>query len=96
MHMILARFFGASKILLVDVNNFRLEFARKIDQHVEVINMANMHEDEFKRKSLKFLGNNGSDVSIVSTSNIRAFIQSLSITRKGGTISLFGCTAERY
>src|SRR6185436_8599924 len=30
------------------------------------------------------------DVSVVSTSNINAFIQSLNITRKGGTISLFG------
>jgi len=90
MHMILARFFGVSKILLVDVNSFRLEFAKKIDQQVEVINMANMHEDEFKKKSLKFLGKNGSDVSIISTSNVNAFIQSLSITRKGGTISLFG------
>ena len=90
MHMILARFFGASKILLVDVNSFRLEFARKIDQQIEVINVANMQEDEFKRKSLEFLGNNGSDVSIVCTSNISAFIQSLSITRRGGIISLFG------
>jgi L-iditol 2-dehydrogenase len=86
----LARFFGASKILLIDVNNFRLEFAKKIDQHVEVINMAIMKEDELKRKSIKFLGNNGSDVSVVSTSNINAFIQSLSLTRRGGTISLFG------
>ncbi len=90
MHMILARFFGASKILLVDVNSFRLEFAKKIDQQVEVMNIANMHEAEFKKKSLKFLGNNGSDVSIISTSNVSAFIQSISITRKGGTISLFG------
>jgi len=90
MHMILARFFGASKILLIDVNNFRLKFAKKIDQHVEVMNMAIMKEEEFKRKSIKFLGNNGSDVSVVSTSNINAFIQSLSITRRGGTISLFG------
>jgi L-iditol 2-dehydrogenase len=90
MHMILARFFGASKILIVDVNSFRLEFAKKIDQLVEVINIVNMHEGEFKRKSLKYLGKNGSDVSIISTSNINAFIQSLSITRKGGSISLFG------
>lgn len=91
MHMILARFFGAAKLLLVDVNSFRLEFAKKIDSQVEIINMANMKEEgEFKRKSLNFLGKNGSDVSIVSTSNINAFIQSLSITRKGGTISLFG------
>ena len=90
MHMMLTRFFGASKILLVDVNNFRLEFAKKIDQDTKVINMLNMSEKEFKNKSLRFLGNHGADVSIVSTSNINAFLQSLKITRRGGTISLFG------
>jgi len=90
MHMILARFFGASKILLVDVNDFRLEFAKKIDHQAQIINITNLDEGDFKRKSLKFLGKNGSDVSIISTSNINAFIQSLSITRRGGTISLFG------
>jgi L-iditol 2-dehydrogenase len=90
MHMILARFFGASKILLVDVNSFRLNFAKKFDKHVETINIADISESEFKTKSLAFLGKDGSDVSIISTSSINAFIQALIITRKGGTISLFG------
>ena len=34
--------------------------------------------------------NMGVDISIISTSSLDAFIQSLNITRKGGTISIFG------
>ncbi len=36
----------------------------------------------------------GSDISIISTSNLDAFVKSLKITRRGGTVSLFGVPSK--
>lgn len=93
MHLILLRYFGACKIVLVDLNDFRLDFAKKIDPDVEIINAMGKTKEELKKSILLVTSNegvDGVDVSVISTSSLTAFVQSLEITRKGGTISLFG------
>jgi L-iditol 2-dehydrogenase len=90
-HMILAKHFGAAKIILVDINEFRLNFAKNIDSNITTINLKN-NDDDQQLENLVFsnAGSIGVDISIISTSNLDALVRSLAITRRGGTISLFG------
>jgi len=89
-HMILARYFGVSKIILIDINDFRLNFAKKVDPNIITSNIQKIDNKGFEK--LVFAENDymGVDISIISTSSLQAFIKSLNITRKGGTISIFG------
>ena len=90
-HMILAKHFGASKIILVDINEFRLNFAKNIDSSITTINLKNNNNNQqWENIVFSNVGNIGVDMSIISTSNLDAFVRSLAITRRGGTISLFG------
>ncbi|MBA3750128.1 MAG: alcohol dehydrogenase catalytic domain-containing protein [Nitrosopumilus sp.] len=89
-HMILAKCFGASKIILVDINQFRLNFAKNIDSSIIPINLKTIDINEFDKIIFSKIDEIGSDISIISTSNMNAFIQAINITRRGGIISLFG------
>lgn len=90
MHMILLRCSGISKIVVADVNDFRLNFAKKIDPSVSTINVAKLDIAGLTKKISSIVDSDGVDKSIICTSSKTAFIQSLAITRRGGTISLFG------
>ncbi len=89
-HMILAKLFGASKIIMVDINQFRLNFAKEIDPGIITVDLKDNDANEFENKVISSFGQMGPDISIVSTSNIDAFVKSINITRRGGTVSLFG------
>jgi L-iditol 2-dehydrogenase len=89
-HMILAKLFGASKIVMVDINEFRLAFAKKIDPSITTVNPKDNDANEFNNKVFSSVGHMGPDISIISTSNLDAFVKSINITRRGGTVSLFG------
>ena len=93
-HMILAKLFGASKIVIVDINEFRLNFAKKMDPGITTINLKDNDANDFSKKVFSSIGQMGSDISIISTSNLDAFVKSLKITRKGGTVSLFGVPSK--
>jgi len=89
-HMILAKHYGASQIILIDINEFRLSFAKNMDSTITTINMANNDNNNLDKTVFSKVGNIGVDISIIATSNLDALVQSLRITRRGGTISLFG------
>jgi L-iditol 2-dehydrogenase len=89
-HMILAKLYGASQIILVDINEFRLRFAKNIDPTITTINMANNNNNNLDTTVFSKVGKIGVDISIIATSNLDALVQSIKITRRGGTISLFG------
>ncbi len=94
-HMTLAKHFGASKIILIDINEFRLNFAKNIDSNISTIDLKNIPENvEFDKIVFSLIGNTGVDISIISTSNLDALVHSLKITRSGGTISLFGVPSK--
>ncbi|HEY7078736.1 MAG TPA: alcohol dehydrogenase catalytic domain-containing protein [Nitrososphaeraceae archaeon] len=86
----LARYRGAGNIALVDYNQFRLDFAKKFGDF-EVLNagdpmlMDTLHHLTEKR---------GVDIAIVATGNEAAFQNGLKITRKGGSILLFGVPSK--
>lgn len=90
MHMLLSRTFGVSRIVLIDINDFRLEFAKKICPSLIAINVKEMDRETVPKLIYENLGKEGADFSIICTSSSSAFLQAIEFTRRGGTISLFG------
>lgn len=90
MHMILLKCSGVSQIIVVDINDFRLDFAKNIDSSITTINVSGADDDYLKKRVESIVGKDGVDKSVICTSSKSAFVQSLEITRRGGTISLFG------
>ncbi|MDQ3836919.1 MAG: zinc-binding dehydrogenase, partial [Thermoproteota archaeon] len=74
------------KIFVIDVNDFRLNFASKYG--VQVFNSISEHGfvNNIKSKT----DGRGADICIIATGNMRALIQSFDVTRRGGKIILFG------
>jgi len=86
MHMLLAQVYGARNIFAIDINDFRLKFAKKYG--IEAFNSNSDHD--LPRKIKLATGGRGVDVCIVAAGNMNALLQSFELTRKGGDIMLFG------
>lgn len=90
MNALLARDAGVKRVILIDPNEFRLDFGKRMG--FEVLHPIN---DEEKTRSIKdVLSGRGADLVVVATGNQNAFIQSLKMLRKGGSIVLFGVPAR--
>ena len=90
MNALLARDAGVKRVVLIDPNEFRLDFGKRMG--FEVLHPIN---DEEKTRSIKdVLFGRGADLVVVATGNQNAFIQSLKMLRKGGSIVLFGVPAR--
>jgi L-iditol 2-dehydrogenase len=87
MHLMIAQANGFSKLFCIDVNEFRLDFAKKLGA---VVIPANSQP----RDILTETQNRGVDVSIIATSNMKAISDAIAVTRKGGTIVLFGVPSK--
>ena len=85
MHMLLAKLWGANNIVVADVNEFRLNFVKKYG--VGTVNLKHENLDDAIKEITDRIG---TDVTILATGSIKAFESSLSITRRGGKILLFG------
>jgi L-iditol 2-dehydrogenase len=86
MHVLLALAFGAGKIFVIDINEFRLNFAKKYG--VQVFNSIS---DQDLANNIKLeTGGRGVDICIVATGSMKALLQSFDLTRRGGKIMLFG------
>ena len=92
MHIILAKAFGGGKIILVDINDFRIRFAKKKYDDIEIFN--SMTEKDLIGKIRSLTGQRGVDISIVATSSTKALMQSFPVTRKAGKIMLFGVPSK--
>jgi L-iditol 2-dehydrogenase len=86
MHVLLAQAYGARRVFVVDINDFRLKFAKKYG--VEAFNSISDQDIASKIKSAT--EGRGVDVCVVATGNMKALLQSFELTRKGGNIMLFG------
>lgn len=90
MNALLAKEAGVNRVVLIDPNEFRLDFGKRMG--FEVLHPV---KDEEKTRSLKgVLSGRGADLVVVATGNRKAFTQSLEIVRKGGSIILFGVPAK--
>jgi L-iditol 2-dehydrogenase len=90
MHVMIAQLKKFSKIFCFDINDFRLEFAKKLN----ITNSINSADPNRKQKILDYTGNQGVDVAIVATSNLKALDDAISMVRKGGTVMMFGVPSK--
>jgi L-iditol 2-dehydrogenase len=94
LHVALAKAFGAGKIIVVDINDFRIDFAKKFCANVLTFNSMASNEDDLLQKIRGTTGHRGVDISIVATANPKALFQSFETTRKAGKILLFGVPSK--
>jgi len=86
MHLMLSKLFGLSDIFCFDINDFRLNFAKKFG----VTESIKSSDPEAQNKILSKTENRGVDLAIIATGNLDAVTQAIEFVRKGGTIVLFG------
>jgi L-iditol 2-dehydrogenase len=91
MHVILAKLIGAGKIMVLDINQFRLDFAKR---HFDVDTYNIAREKDIVKKILNITDCRGVDTTIVATGSSKAILQSFDLTRKGGNVLLFGVPTE--
>jgi L-iditol 2-dehydrogenase len=91
MHVILAKLTGAGKIVVFDINQFRLDFAKELFD-IDTCNVAK--EKDIIQKIRDTTDFRGADTTIVATGSSKAITQSFDLTRKGGNILLFGVPTE--
>ena len=85
MYTLLTRLWGANKIVVSDINEFRLGFVSQYG-----VDTVNLNQGRLEDTVNKNTNNLGVDVTILATGSIKAFESSLKITRRGGKILLFG------
>ena len=90
MHVMLSHAYGFDKIFCFDVNDFRLDFAKKF-QITDAINSA---DEERHNKVLGNTENRGVDVAIVATGSLKALQDAITMVRKGGTVMMFGVPSK--
>lgn len=86
MHVILAKAFGAGRVFVIDVNDFRINFARRYGASA----FHATADKEIVKKINSETSGRGVDVCVVATGSVNALVQSFELTRRGGKIMLFG------
>jgi len=90
MHVMLAHSKNFSKIFCFDVNDFRLDFAKKFN----VSETINSRDENRIEKILNQTDGRGVDVAIVATSSLKALEDAIEMVRNGGTIMMFGVPSK--
>jgi L-iditol 2-dehydrogenase len=85
MHVLLAQAFGAGRVFVLDINDFRLKFAKKYG-----VDAFNSTEQDLAARIKSETGGRGVDICVVATGSTKALLQSFDLTRQGGKIMLFG------
>ena len=90
MHIMLSKVYGIQDIFCFDINDFRLDFAKKIGV-TETIRSDN---PDAYQKILAKTQNRGVDIVMLATGSLSAISQAIDFVRKGGTIMLFGVPSK--
>jgi len=90
MHVMMAKDKGYEKIFCLDVNNFRLDFAKKF----QITQALNSKDSSNKEKILNETENRGVDVAIVATGSLKALDDAIDLVRKGGVVMMFGVPSK--
>ena len=90
MHVMLANAKKFSKIFCFDVNDFRLDFAKKFN----ISESINSTDETRKQKILDQTDGRGVDVAIVATSSLKALDDAIDMVRKGGAVMMFGVPSK--
>ena len=90
MHVMLAQSKKFSKIFCFDINDFRLDFAKKFN----VTENINSTDEKRIDTILEQTDELGVDVAIVATSSLKALEDAIEMVRKGGVIMMFGVPSK--
>jgi len=90
MHVMLAQSKKFSDIFCFDVNDFRLEFAKKFN----VSKTINSKDEKRLETILDNTNGQGVDIAIVATSSLKALEDAIEMVRKGGTVLMFGVPSK--
>lgn len=90
MHVMLAQSKKFSRIFCFDVNEFRLQFAKKFN----VTDSIHSLDEKRKEKILEYTAGRGVDVAIVATSSLKALEDAIDMVRKGGSVMMFGVPSK--
>ncbi len=90
MHVMLAHVKKFSQIFCFDINDFRLNFAKKFD----ITDSINSMDENRKQKILDSTEGRGIDVAIVATSSLKALEDAIDMVRKGGSVMMFGVPSK--
>ena len=90
MHVMLSHAKKFSKIFCFDVNDFRLDFAKKFN----ISDSINSMDKNRKEKILTATDGRGVDVAIVATSSLKALEDAIDMVRKGGAVMMFGVPSK--
>ena len=90
MHVLLAKFYGLKEIFCLDLNDYRLDFAQKLE--TITIRSDDPTASEIIKSNLQHPF--GVDVVIVATGNLKALQDAVTFVRKGGTIVMFGVPSK--
>ena len=93
MHILLARAKKFSKIFCFDINDYRLNFAEKKIGVTKAINSTNTNAVE-SIKTNTTAAADGVDVAVVATSSLSALKDAIHVTRRGGTVMMFGVPSK--
>jgi len=89
MHVLLAKLYGFGKVFCLDLNDYRLNFAKKFE--TTTIHSGNTNAlEQIKSET----ANQGVDIVIVSTSSLNALKDAINFVRKGGIIVMFGVPSK--
>lgn len=89
MHVLLAKLYGFGKVFCLDLNDYRLNFAKKFE--TTTIHSGNTNAlKQIKSET----ANQGVDIVIVSTSSLNALKDAVNFVRKGGIIVMFGVPSK--
>lgn len=86
-----AKCFGAKKVIITDVSDFRLEYAKKIN----IDYLVNVEKENLKDKIYKYFGNNGADIIFECVGVADTINQCINISRKGIKIIVAGVFSEK-
>ena len=90
MHVMLSHSKNFSKIFCFDVNDFRLDFAKKFN----ITDSINSADENRKENILAATDGRGVDVAIVATSSLKALEDAIDMVRKGGAVMMFGVPSK--
>lgn len=90
MHVMLSIIHEFNKIFCIDINEFRLEFAKKFN----ITDAIKSSVPDVKQKILDQTDNRGVDVAIVATGSLQALSSAIDLVRKGGTVVMFGVPSK--
>jgi L-iditol 2-dehydrogenase len=91
LHVMLAQLKKFSKIFCLDLNDFRLSFAKKFN----ISDSINSLDPQRNQKILDHTDGKGVDIAIVATSSLKALDDAIEMVRKGGTVMMFGVPSKQ-